>query len=327
MSLLGVMYSLLNLLSTCFIAGTYADLIADHRTTWIYPSEPPNPANTSSYPSGINISYGDTMNVQWTSTWDSTAQNPLLLKLWCGAVNLQPWSQRVNQNDSIAVKFTNLNLEDWPLPMRCNYGLAPTDSDHGSGSAAFHLNNKDVNLPATTWSLAAPTNPSSASSITATSPTSATPSSSTSGAAPLATGAALPSPNAKGLNTRDKAAIAAGSSVGGLAIIALLTFAMILHRRGRKRQQQQRLLKEKANSESASMQSHDYGKPEMAADRHPPQEMPLVKDTACALAPFEIASDERSERQELSGRTQTTSMHELPAADASKPGCRIELGG
>ena len=64
-----------------------AGAFAKNGTTWIYPADP-NGAG-SDYFSGLSINYGDTMNVQYISTYPSAESDPRTMALWCGTSNLQ----------------------------------------------------------------------------------------------------------------------------------------------------------------------------------------------------------------------------------------------
>ncbi len=64
-----------------------AGALAENSTTWIYPPDP-NGAGSGNF-SGLNINYGDTMNIQWTSTYPSSESDPRHMALWCGKTNIQ----------------------------------------------------------------------------------------------------------------------------------------------------------------------------------------------------------------------------------------------
>lgn len=56
-------------------------------TNWIYPPDP-NGAGSDNF-SGLNINYGDSMDLEWTSTFPTSASDPRYMRLWCGTSNIQ----------------------------------------------------------------------------------------------------------------------------------------------------------------------------------------------------------------------------------------------
>jgi len=93
----------------------------------------------------------------------------------------------------------------------------------------------------------------------------------------------------------------AGAVIGGLAGIALF-FLGFLFLRKRVWARVQRIESTRNSGESIRPVSPMLHKPELAADRQPPQEMPAVRDSGYALPPYEMSE----------GR----SNHELPTEEA-----------
>ena len=109
----------------------------------------------------------------------------------------------------------------------------------------------------------------------------------------------------------------AGAVVGGVAFLSLcLTAILVLAKRkakNRRRIEAKEAVAHKGavyKSETASNSMHS--KPEMPADRHPPLEMPLVRDTSYAVEPYELP---------------LAHAYELPAGASSVNRSRKELPG
>lgn len=62
--------------------------LADNGTTWIFPPGPTNPNGATGSSSGVTVAYGDTVEIQWTSTYPSSAQSQLKMALLCGTGNI-----------------------------------------------------------------------------------------------------------------------------------------------------------------------------------------------------------------------------------------------
>lgn len=110
-----------------------------------------------------------------------------------------------------------------------------------------------------------------------------------------------------------------GAVVGGLAGIAFFSGAFIFFQKARNKKDTG---KTDENEESSGSISPILYKPELAANRHPPQELPLVTNTGYTLAPYEMSEERvRSElpeervHSELPGNSRTAaSMYEMPGA-------------
>lgn len=129
-----------------------------------------------------------------------------------------------------------------------------------------------------------------------------------------ATPSQAPSPSAMPTTTPPSQATVSkgtiiGAVVGGLAGIALFSGAFIFFRKARKKKDTGNTDK---NEESSGSISPILYKPELAADRHPPQELPLVQNTGYTLAPYEMS--EGRVHSELPTNATAASMYEMPGA-------------
>lgn len=128
-------------------------------------------------------------------------------------------------------------------------------------------------------------------------------------AAAAATPSLAPLPSPPSQATVSKGTIV-GAVVGGLAGIALFSGAFIFFQKARKKEGTGNT---DENEESPESISPILYKPELAANRHPPQELPLVKNTGYTLAPHEM-SEERVRSELPSNAMTAASMYEMPSA-------------
>jgi len=103
----------------------------------------------------------------------------------------------------------------------------------------------------------------------------------------------------------------AGAVIGGLAAIVLLSLGFLFLLK-RVRSRGQHIGSTKDSEESLRPASTMLHKPELAADRQPPQEMPSVRDSWYAKPPYEM-SEGRS-NQELPTEGAVPLTHEMPDA-------------
>ncbi len=108
-------------------------------------------------------------------------------------------------------------------------------------------------------------------------------------------------------NSRVSSGGIAGAVVAILAGIALCLCVFLLFRRKWARAQELKSPKNGSRPVSPILY-----KPELAADRQPPQEMPSAEDPSLAIAPYEML--EESSHQELPVDGSLCLIHEMPAA-------------
>ncbi|KAK4698137.1 hypothetical protein P7C71_g12, partial [Lecanoromycetidae sp. Uapishka_2] len=80
----------------------------------------------------------------------------------------------------------------------------------------------------------------------------------------------------------------AGAAIGGLIGIAIVVGAFLLVKQRQKKAKNE-MDRDPGSSSPEPLTS--YGKPELASDQIPPQEMPLVRNTGYRLAPYELSEN------------------------------------
>ncbi len=101
----------------------------------------------------------------------------------------------------------------------------------------------------------------------------------------------------------------AGAVIGGIAGIALFFSAFLFLKR--KRSKGHNIDVDNINKDIRPASPILY-KPELGADRQPPQEMPLMQDTGYGQSPYELS--EGRAHSELPTKGFAPSMHEMPGA-------------
>lgn len=195
---------------------------ADNSTHFIYPPDSSN----------LTFHYGDTVDVEWTSTYLFIPGSGPYLSLWCGSSNLLPFHIDASTNGTEPVAFIDLNFAGFSLPIECRF-VIQYNLTSGNASATFTLDEQNPNVLPYTWAatMTTATNsvPSSSVTTASTSTTSKTTQVATRSVITVQsiTATATTPSRSNGLGPGAKVGVGVGCTVSGLFLLAALAYLLL----------------------------------------------------------------------------------------------------